>query len=266
MIDNEIVADAIEYILENIGDGIGLEEVANHCHMSVSYFSKIFKEQTGQSVYAFIKRIKMEQSAMRLKMETGRDITEIGEDYGYSASNYSTAFSSYHKKSPSVFRDEVAVDEEAMKRIFQAIDEKIRIEVRKEYEIMYERTIGSYSGLAKNWDRFIENHKDDIDEDTVFFERTYDDPSITQEDQCMYDIGMTSKHLERYKNTCTLPGGKYVVYPFKGTLEEIYGLNQKLIGIWFPIKQLVIDERYAYDQYYKVSDEYLEFDICIPIK
>ena len=74
MIENEIVTEATEYILLHIWDNITLDMVANHCHMSVSYFSKIFKEQTGQSVYAFFKRIKMEQSAMKLKMETDRTI------------------------------------------------------------------------------------------------------------------------------------------------------------------------------------------------
>ncbi|MBP3886979.1 MAG: AraC family transcriptional regulator [Cellulosilyticum sp.] len=267
MIDNEIVTQAIEYILLSVWDGVTLEEVAAHLHMSVSRFSEIFKKQTGQSVYAFIKRIKMEQSAMKLKMEPSRSITEIAGDYGYSASNYSSAFSQYHKKSPSVFRNEVVRDPEEVKEVIAAIDAKIRIEMKPDYVVMYERTIGNYQDMKTAWCRFIEKYQQDIDESTIFFERTFDDPTIAKVDNCIYDICMTVKNTDKYKNTCVLKGGKFVVYPFKGYLSEIYSLHQKLVGIWFPAKPYELDERYAYDQYYKVeANDYMEFDICIPIK
>ena len=267
MIDNEIVTQAIEYILLNVWDGVTLEEVAMNLHMSVSRFSEIFKKQTGQSVYAFIKRVKMEQSAMKLKMERARSITEIAEDYGYSASNYSSAFRQYYKKSPSVFRNEVLRDDDEVQKIIAEIDAKVRIEIRTDYVVMYERTIGNYKDMKVAWCNFIDKYQQDIDENTIFFERTFDDPTITKVDSCIYDICMTVKQPEKYKNICVLKGGKFIVYPFKGHLREIYALNQKLVGIWFPAKFYELDDRYAYDQYYKVeADDYMEFDICMPIK
>jgi AraC family transcriptional regulator len=267
MIENKIVTEAIEYILLNIGDNITLEKVADHCHMSVSYFSKIFKEQTGQSVYAFIKRIKMEQSAMRLKMESDRDITDIGADYGYSSSNYSSAFSQYHKKSPSVFRNNVQIRQEEVQMIIDAINAKIRIEIRPDYLVIYERSIGNYKEMKEAWCWFTDKYQDDIDEDTIFFERTFDDPTITNTDRCIYDICMTTKTPEKYKNRCILEGGKFVVYTYKGYLDNIFPLNQQLVSIWFPASHYQIDDRYSYDRYYKVEEDgYMEFDICIPVK
>ena len=91
MIKNSIVTEAMEYIFLNIWRNVTVDDIADHCHVSVSYLEKLFRAQTQQSVYAFMKRIKMEQSAMKLKMEADRSITEIGEDYGYSSSNYSSA-------------------------------------------------------------------------------------------------------------------------------------------------------------------------------
>ena len=234
MIENEIVTEAIEYILLNTWNNVTLEDVAEHCHMSVSYFSRIFKEQTGESVYAFIKRIKMEQSAMKLKMEKDREITDIGQDYGYSSSNYSTAFSQYHKQSPSEFRNEINKKVIPNQDFLEQVSQKIRIEERPEYTVMYERTIGVYKEMKETWCRFVENHQDEIDEDTIFFERTFDDPMITKADRCLYDICMTTKYPERHKNLCKLEAGKYVVYPFKGYIEEIYNINQVIVGLWFP--------------------------------
>ncbi|HOO78751.1 MAG TPA: AraC family transcriptional regulator [Lachnospiraceae bacterium] len=56
----EIVNQAISYIMEHIEEEIALEDVAEYCHFSKFYFSRIFKDKTGESVYAFIKRMKLE--------------------------------------------------------------------------------------------------------------------------------------------------------------------------------------------------------------
>lgn len=271
MIENGIVSKGIEYILLHIWENITLKEVAAYCNMSVSRFSDLFKEETGESVYAFIKRLKMEQSALCMKMEAQKTITDIGENYGYSASNYSSAFRQYHKKSPSEYRTMVYAsrgeDQENIQRIIDEIDRRIRYEKKPDYTIVYERAIGSYEDLRVFWPGFIEKYQNDITEDTLFFERTFDDPTITDAGRCIYEVGMTTKHVEKYKNLCVLEGGLFAVYPFQGYLNEIISLHQKLIGVWFPSKQLELDERYSYDQYTLVrEDGYMEFDICIPIK
>lgn len=267
MIDNAIVSEGIEYILRHLSENITIDDVAGHCFLSASRFSTIFKEQTGESVYSFIKRLKMEQSAFRLKLETEKSITDIGETYGYSASNYSWAFRKYHKISPSEFREDMDASREEKEKVIERIDSMIRFETKPDYEVMYERAIGNYDELKRHWCRFTEKYQEDIDEDTIFFERTFDDPSITDKNHCIYDICMTSKNLEQYKNTSVLDGGKFVIYPYRGFIKDICHRHQELVGIWFPAKHLELDERYSYDQYTLVrEDGYMEFDICIPIK
>ena len=96
MITNEVVNRAIEFILHHAGEELSVEDVAGHCHFSKFYFSRLFKAETGESVYSFIRRVRIEQSAFRLKVEHGRRITDIGLDYGYSPSNYSSAALPHH--------------------------------------------------------------------------------------------------------------------------------------------------------------------------
>ena len=104
MITNESVNQAIDYILRHMEEDVTLDDVAEYCHFSKYYFSRLFKEQTGESVYAFIRRLRLEQSAFRLKTEQERRITEIGADYGYSSSNFSSAFRQHYRMAPAVFR------------------------------------------------------------------------------------------------------------------------------------------------------------------
>ena len=103
MITNESINRAIDYILLHIED-VTLEEVAAHCHFSKYYFSRLFKAQTGESVWEFVQRVRLEQSAFRLKTEKERPITDIGADYGYSPSSYSSAFRLHYQTTPISFR------------------------------------------------------------------------------------------------------------------------------------------------------------------
>lgn len=64
----------------------------------------MFKEDTGEALYHFIKRVRLERSAWRLKVEKEKSITEIGEEYGYSSSNFATAFKKHLDLSPAAFR------------------------------------------------------------------------------------------------------------------------------------------------------------------
>lgn len=88
----ELIHQSIDYIIQHIDEDLSIEDVAEHFHFSKFYFCRSFKEVTGESVYEFIKRLKLDQSAVDMKLEKNKSITDIGLDYGYSSSNYSSAF------------------------------------------------------------------------------------------------------------------------------------------------------------------------------
>ena len=58
---------------------------------------------TDEALYQFIKRVRLERSAWRLKVEKEKSIAEIGEEYGYSSSNFATAFKKHLDVSPLTF-------------------------------------------------------------------------------------------------------------------------------------------------------------------
>lgn len=274
---NEIVNMAITYIMKHIDENIMIEDVAEHCHFSKYYFSRIFKKETGESIYAFIKRLKLEQSAFRLKVERERTITDIGFDYGYCPSNYSQVFKKHHNESPIEFRNNIfqhSVNHpfypHAQVNIesFEECSRKISIETIKDQFVIYERRIGNYNELIEKWAEFTDKYKKYIDEKTVFLERTFDDPSITSADKCIYDICMTVDKNCYVENTCVIPGGKFAVYHYKGFPEQIYTAYQNMFQVWFPVVKKRIDNRYGFDIYNKIDCDsmYMELDICIPIK
>ncbi len=277
MITSEVVNQAINYIMQHIGEDFSIEDVADHCHFSKYYFGKIFKEETGESIYAFIKRMKLEQSAFRLKVERGKTITDIGFDYGYSPSNYSSVFKQYHNTSPAEFRKKIAKHSMQhpfypkivnVMESFAECNQKISIEMIEDQYVIYERRIGNYQNLGQDWATFMEKYKEYQTEKTMFLERTFDDASITDRNSCLYDICMSVDKNCELKNTCTIQGGKFAVYHFKGFPQQIYAAYQNLFNVWIPMSNHKIDKRYGFDCYREIDCEtmYMVLDICIPIE
>lgn len=273
----EIINQAITYILQHIGEEISIKDVADYCHFSQYYFSRIFKEETGESLYAFIKRMKMEQSAFRLKVERGRTVTDIGYDYGYSPANYSQVFKKHHRESPVEFRHHIAEksichpyypNTEVKLESFEECNSKVTIEEIEDQYVIYERRLGNYRQLVADWDWFISKYETYINEETRFLERTFDDPSITDADKCLYDICMSIPEECKLENTCLIQGGKFAVYHYKGFPQQIYTAYQNMFNVWLPEANRRIDNRYGFEIYRKIDCDtmYMELDMYIPIK
>ena len=64
----KLVNESIDYIMEHLEEDLSLDAVADHFYISKYHFSRIFKEETGESVYAFLKRCKIDQSAVDMKI------------------------------------------------------------------------------------------------------------------------------------------------------------------------------------------------------
>lgn len=279
MIINETVNHAIDYILQHINEEVSVDDVAAHCHFSKYYFSRMFKEETGESVYAFIKRLKLEQSAFRLKVEPDRTVTDIGYEFGYSPSNYSWMFRQRYQTNPVSFRRDVG--QAAREHVFMHMDaagdclesfeecsRKIVIQNIPDYFVIYERRIGSYRHLSEQWGDFIEKYREFVTADTQFLERTFDDPVITDTDGCLYDICMSVDRDVSLENTCMIEGGRCAVYPYKGLGKYIYAAYQTIFTVWLPRTPYELDYRSGFDIYHKVDCEsgYMELDICMPLK
>ncbi|MFP4661773.1 MAG: helix-turn-helix transcriptional regulator [Halanaerobiales bacterium] len=95
---------AINFILDHLEEDLTVKSVAEHCCFSKYYFNRLFKAVTGESVYSFIKRLRIERSAFYLKVNPGMSITDVAVRYNLSSSNYSTAFKEYIGISPSKYR------------------------------------------------------------------------------------------------------------------------------------------------------------------
>ncbi len=277
MIHNEYINRAIDYILYHIDEDLSVDDIAAYCGFSRFHFSRLFKKETGEGIFAFIKRVRMEQSAFHLKVEKDKSITEIGGSYGYSSSNYSTSFRQHHKLSPAAFRRSIL--QKSLKHPFYEQPDvelesykeccrKITVEIMEDHFVIYQRHKGSYENLSRHWDAFQKKYHEYVTEETLFLERTYNDPSITNIDECLYDICMTAPEGCNLENTYIIKGGKFAVYHFDGPVKQIYTAYQSIFNVWMPKSNYELDDRYDFEIYRNIDCDSMEMkiDLCVPVK
>ena len=158
-----VINEAINYIFENLDRDISVDDVAKHCAYSKYHLTRMFKEDMDEALYQFIKRVRLERSAWRLKVDKARSITEIGADCGYSSSNFATAFKKHLNLSPADFRksSEQLVEQSSFSHGMSIDDledyeNRITIEQLDALLVVYERKKGNYHNLPQEWRQFIE--------------------------------------------------------------------------------------------------------------
>jgi two-component system response regulator YesN len=81
------VLDAIHYVTLHLNRRITLDEVAEHLFMNPSYFSRLFRKETGVTFIEYVNRMKVER-AKELLDQTSLPVAKIGEALGYDNHSY----------------------------------------------------------------------------------------------------------------------------------------------------------------------------------
>ncbi|WP_154857916.1 helix-turn-helix domain-containing protein [Cyclobacterium xiamenense] len=96
-----------EYILVNFSKKIRLEDVADHCHLSVSAFCRFFESNTGKSLFNYLKEVRIGY-ASKLLMDSDLLISDICYQSGYTnLSHFNNQFKQISGVTPSQYRKTV---------------------------------------------------------------------------------------------------------------------------------------------------------------
>ncbi|MEK8130564.1 response regulator [Paenibacillus filicis] len=95
------IVDAQKYVLLHLDQKITLGEVAERLFLNASYFSRLFKKETGENFIEYVNRMKMER-AKELLNESNRTIEDISQALGYDNKGYFVKlFKSHYGVPPS---------------------------------------------------------------------------------------------------------------------------------------------------------------------
>lgn len=98
------IEEVMRYIRTHISEPLDRERLADVAGFSVPHFHRIFTAHVGESAISYIRRVRLERAARKLRMGAV-DITEVALAAGYdSHSSFSKAFRQQFGLSPSEFR------------------------------------------------------------------------------------------------------------------------------------------------------------------
>jgi two-component system response regulator YesN len=103
--EKRVIHDSKRFIEENYSRDISLGDIADYLKMNPSYFSYLFKQETGQTYINYLINLRIEK-AKSLLLNSPLKIYQIGETVGYSDPKYfNRIFHQVTGLTPGAFRD-----------------------------------------------------------------------------------------------------------------------------------------------------------------
>ncbi|WP_159881254.1 AraC family transcriptional regulator [Paenibacillus puerhi] len=95
----------IDYMKQHLGEPIGIPEIAEAIGISSSLASQVFKQETGETIYNYLTRLRMERAG-ELLMKTEHRISDIALMVGYQHENsFIRSFRKFKDITPGKYRD-----------------------------------------------------------------------------------------------------------------------------------------------------------------
>ncbi len=100
-----LIEKAESFINRNYMKDLSLDDISRYCNISSYYFSKLFKQETGENYVEYLSRVRIE-NAKKMLSDSEASIKEISYSVGFSDPNYfSRAFKKYEGVSPTEYKD-----------------------------------------------------------------------------------------------------------------------------------------------------------------
>ena len=102
--DEGVVRNVREYIESHMSEDITVKMLSDTAHMSVTHFSRVFKQRSGFSPYEYVLNVRLNR-AKELLLKTNKTVTDIAYETGFnSEANFVYCFTKNEGISPGKFR------------------------------------------------------------------------------------------------------------------------------------------------------------------
>ena len=104
MCSNPVLKPAFTYIFEHKSETISLKVMADLCHISPSYFSRLFAKETGENFSSYLAQMKIKWAKQLLEV-TDIPVSQISDELGFNDPGYFIkTFKKYEQITPSLYR------------------------------------------------------------------------------------------------------------------------------------------------------------------
>lgn len=269
-----------DYIEKNLEEDLTIEKLAHIASFSRFHFQRIYKQMTGESLYSYIKRLRLERAAFILDTNKNRSIQDIAlslgyanqasfakvfkNTYGVSASSYRNSNKSYgdivHRNSNN---NNDSKNNSTNGKVYDNIIRynipiKLSVQIIDPIEVIYTRHTGSYAGdvelfaqLFNKLYSYVVSH-DYLKKDSQWFAVYHDYGELTREDRLRISVCMSiDKSIKTSDEfgSMILEGGKYAVGRFLIKPDEYQLAWNYMLSKWLPESGYIPDERLSFEYY-----------------
>ncbi len=271
---------ALVFIDDHRGEELTLEQLARVACFSPYHFHRVFAAHVGESVGAYVRRVRLDAAATSLSFED-TPITRIAMDAGYDTPGaFTRAFSQKFNLSPSAFRKRMRARHRTSPMSLKTpnLENIMQPELRTvpDRPVVFVRRTGDYnqsSGAA--WSAICgwAFPRGLVGPDSRFIGVSHDDPRITTSEQLRYDACITVDRPvtpEGEVGFRVLAGGRTAVFLHQGPYAELHRTYEAIYGAWLPASGEELADAPCYEIYLNTPDNTapadLRTEICIPLK
>lgn len=277
---------AQDYVEAHLGEPMRLEDIAREACFSPFHFHRIFTFITGETLYQFILRLRLERAAHLLSLHTVKPITEIALDLGFgSAASFARVFRTKYGMSASAFRKNCKMESKNWKdleSLGRYLAAQISTQPSRRHSMKNMNPITAKQPVSHSIVNLPERtfayirHTGPYAGDITLFQRLYgqlcqwagpmgylekpetemlciyhDDPDITKEDDLRISVGITvpaGTPVPPPFQTMSIPAGKYIIAKFDIDASEYMNAWAWVMNEWLPGSGWQCDDRPCYEK------------------
>ncbi len=285
--DRVRIARARRYIRTHALDGISLAAIAAEAGASPYHFSRRFSALAGETVFAYVTRVRLRHASALLAQGGQYPVTEVALAVGYQTpSAFNRVFRANLGVSPTRFR---TASPQQRRRLMARLEDPRRrrpmklklatspeIRVRAERPYFHVTRIGMCAEEAPGaWEalnRILAASPPPHGPDVEFIGASYDSPERGEEEAQRYDAGFTPlPGMQPLSGLTrgTVPGGRYAVFRYRGSYRHIWQAVDQIFRGWVAqgnvqLRPAPLLEVYLNDPR-ETAEADLLTDLCVPV-
>ena len=238
---HERILRVLAHIQQRLDAPLSLEELAGVACFSACHFHRVFRALTGEGVHEYVRRLRLERAAQRLKLDE-QPVTDLAFEAGYETHEaFTRAFHTMFGMSPSEFRNSRQKLREpgGYDPPDYGAPPPVEIRTLEPQTVVFLRHVGPYDEVGATWGRLAmwAGMRGLIGAASRFLGISWDDPEITPPDKLRYDAAITLARPiqpEGEFGVTELAGGEYATLMHKGPYEKLSATYQLIFGGWLP--------------------------------
>lgn len=226
-------------VQEQLDEPIDIAKLAHAAHFSVHHFHRVFRAHLGESVMQYVRRLRLERAARKLRVADAR-LLDLAVEAGYESHEaFTRAFVERFGMPPSRFREQpserlAAWAPGSLSRPSAAV----RVETFPAMRVAFMRHRGGYADVDVTWQkvRAWAASRGLLDGIPRLYGVCPDDPEVTEEALLRFDACVAVDDDLQDPNVAQgeLPAGTYAVGLHVGSYTRLHETYLDVIGRWFP--------------------------------